>query len=111
MMARNTLKYRRLDARLRAARRREWNRPVLAPLVISAVVVRESEPAPGVSRRAVDGPPRHECLSRRRLLYALPILLGVNIITFLLFFVVNTPDDMARMQLGDRRVTQEAIDK
>ena len=47
----------------------------------------------------------------RRLLYALPILLGVNIITFLLFFVVNTPDDMARMQLGDRRVTQEAIDK
>jgi peptide/nickel transport system permease protein len=47
----------------------------------------------------------------RRLLYALPILLGVNIITFLLFFVVNTPEDMARMQLGDRRVTQEAIDK
>jgi peptide/nickel transport system permease protein len=47
----------------------------------------------------------------RRLLYALPILLGVNIITFVLFFVVNTPDDMARMQLGDRRVTQEAIEK
>jgi peptide/nickel transport system permease protein len=47
----------------------------------------------------------------RRLLYALPILLGVNIITFVLFFVVNTPDDMARMQLGDRRVTQEAVDK
>lgn len=47
----------------------------------------------------------------RRLLYALPILLGVNIITFLLFFVVNTPDDMARMQLGDRHVTQEAVDK
>ena len=47
----------------------------------------------------------------RRLLYALPILLGVNVITFVLFFVVNTPDDMARMQLGDRRVTQEAIDK
>ncbi len=47
----------------------------------------------------------------RRLLYALPILLGVNVITFLLFFVVNTPDDMARMQLGERYVTQEAIDK
>ena len=30
----------------------------------------------------------------RRLLYALPILLGVNIITFLLFFIVNSPDDM-----------------
>ena len=30
----------------------------------------------------------------RRLLYAVPILIGVNIITFALFFVVNTPDDM-----------------
>jgi peptide/nickel transport system permease protein len=46
----------------------------------------------------------------RRLFYALPILIGVNLITFLLFFVVNSPDDMARMQLGDKRVTQEAID-
>ena len=32
----------------------------------------------------------------RRLLYALPILIGVNLLTFTLFFVVNTPDDMAR---------------
>jgi len=47
----------------------------------------------------------------RRTLYAIPILVGVNLITFLLFFVVNTPDDMARMQLGSKRVTQEAIDK
>lgn len=47
----------------------------------------------------------------RRLLYALPILLGVNLITFVLFFVVNTPDDMARMQLGIKRVTPEAIQK
>lgn len=47
----------------------------------------------------------------RRLLYALPILLGVNIITFALFFVVNTPDDMARMQLGTKRVTPEAIER
>jgi peptide/nickel transport system permease protein len=46
----------------------------------------------------------------RRLLYAIPILIGVNLITFVLFFVVNSPDDMARMQLGDKRVTQEAID-
>ena len=35
----------------------------------------------------------------RRLLYAIPILIGVNLITFALFFIVNTPDDMARMQL------------
>ncbi len=45
----------------------------------------------------------------RRILYALPILIGVNIITFVLFFIVNTPDDMARMHLGQKRVTQEAI--
>ena len=45
----------------------------------------------------------------RRLLYAIPILIGVNLITFALFFVVNTPDDMARMQLGVKRVTAEAI--
>tara|TARA_B100001996_G_scaffold3294_1_gene2816 strand:- start:1313 stop:2290 length:978 start_codon:yes stop_codon:yes gene_type:complete len=47
----------------------------------------------------------------RRILYALPILIGVNIITFVLFFVVNTPDDMARMHLGMKRVSQEAIVK
>ncbi len=47
----------------------------------------------------------------RRVLYAIPILIGVNLLTFSLFFVVNSPDDMARMQLGSKRVTQEAIDK
>jgi len=47
----------------------------------------------------------------RRVLYAIPILVGVNLITFLLFFVVNTPDDMARMQLGAKRVTPEAVEK
>jgi len=47
----------------------------------------------------------------RRILYAIPILVGVNLITFALFFVVNTPDDMARMQLGAKRVTPEAIAK
>ncbi|MDT8363393.1 MAG: ABC transporter permease [Nitrosomonas sp.] len=45
----------------------------------------------------------------RRTLYAIPILIGVNLITFVLFFVVNTPDDMARMQLGAKHVTDEAI--
>jgi peptide/nickel transport system permease protein len=47
----------------------------------------------------------------RRVLYAIPILIGVNLITFTLFFVVNSPDDMARLQLGVRRVTPEAIEK
>jgi peptide/nickel transport system permease protein len=47
----------------------------------------------------------------RRILYAIPILIGVNLLTFALFFVVNTPDDMARMQLGIKRVTPDAIAK
>ena len=47
----------------------------------------------------------------RRIIYALPILIGVNIITFVLFFVVNTPDDMARMHLGIKRVSEAAIVK
>lgn len=47
----------------------------------------------------------------RRVLYAVPILLGVNLITFALFFMVNSPDDMARMQLGVKRVTPEAIEQ
>lgn len=46
----------------------------------------------------------------RRALYAIPILIGVNIITFVLFFVVNSPDDMARMFLGQKHVTQEQIE-
>jgi peptide/nickel transport system permease protein len=47
----------------------------------------------------------------RRTLYAIPILIGINLITFALFFLVNSPDDMARMQLGVKRVTPEAIQK
>ena len=45
----------------------------------------------------------------RRFLYSLPLLMGVNILTFILFFVVNSPDDMARMQLGQKHVTTEAV--
>lgn len=47
----------------------------------------------------------------RRLLYAFPVLLGVNILTFLLFFSVNTPDDIARTQLGQKYISQAAIDQ
>ncbi|MCB1869912.1 MAG: ABC transporter permease [Gammaproteobacteria bacterium] len=46
----------------------------------------------------------------RRILYAIPILIGVNVLTFLLFFVLNSPDDMARMNLGQKRVTPEAVE-
>ncbi|GKT11641.1 MAG: peptide/nickel transport system permease protein [Thiomicrorhabdus sp.] len=45
----------------------------------------------------------------RRLLFAVPILIGVNFITFTLFFMVNTPDDMARAQLGAKQTTPEMI--
>ncbi len=47
----------------------------------------------------------------RRALYGIPILIGVNVITFMLFFVVNSPEDMARMHLGMKRVAPEAIQK
>ncbi len=39
LMARNTLKYRRIDAELRAGKRAEWNRPVRWPLVAMAIVL------------------------------------------------------------------------
>ena len=47
----------------------------------------------------------------RRALYAIPILIGVNLITFVLFFIVNSPDDMARMILGEKNITQEDVDR
>ncbi|MFQ5737305.1 MAG: ABC transporter permease, partial [Thermodesulfobacteriota bacterium] len=46
----------------------------------------------------------------RRLLYAIPIIIGVNLLTALLFFYVNTPDDMARKILGEKNVTPQAIE-
>jgi len=45
----------------------------------------------------------------RRCFYGLLVLLGVNLVTFMLFFTVNTPDDMARLNIGGKRVTQEQI--
>ena len=47
----------------------------------------------------------------RRIFYGILVLIGVNFFTFLLFFAVNTPDDMARLAIGGRRVTTEAIEK
>ena len=47
----------------------------------------------------------------RRLGYGLLILIGVNLLTFFLFFTVNTPDDMARLNIGGKRVSQEVIDR
>jgi peptide/nickel transport system permease protein len=47
----------------------------------------------------------------RRLGYGFLVLIGINLLTFLLFFTVNTPDDMARLNIGGKRVSQEQIDK
>ena len=46
----------------------------------------------------------------RRFLYAFPLLIGVNILTFVLFFIINSPNDMARMQLGQKHVTEQSIE-
>jgi len=47
----------------------------------------------------------------RRIIYAFPVLIGVNIIAFSLFFIVNSPDDMARAQLGQKHIKQEAVEQ
>ena len=47
----------------------------------------------------------------RRLLYGVLILFGVNLLTFVLFFAVNTPDDMARLAIGGQRVSAEAVEQ
>jgi peptide/nickel transport system permease protein len=47
----------------------------------------------------------------RRILYGVLILIGVNLFTFVLFFAVNTPDDMARLSIGGQRISQDAIEK
>jgi len=46
----------------------------------------------------------------KRMIYAVPILIGVNLITFMLFFMVNSPEDMARAQLGAKQVTTQMIE-
>lgn len=47
----------------------------------------------------------------RRVLYMLPTLLGVNLLVFGMFFVVNSPDDMARQFLGDKASSPEQIQR
>jgi peptide/nickel transport system permease protein len=44
-------------------------------------------------------------------MYGALILIGVNVFTFVLFFAVNTPDDMARLAIGGQRVSVDAVEK
>lgn len=46
----------------------------------------------------------------RRLLYALLVLAGVNLITFILFFFITTPDRMARTRLGPEATVEQIAD-
>lgn len=46
----------------------------------------------------------------RRVLYGFLILVGVNLLTFVLFFTISTPDDMARLNIGGKYITQQQID-
>ena len=47
----------------------------------------------------------------RRLLYVVPTLLGVNVLVFVLFFMVNTPDDMARQALGEKNMDPLQVER
>ena len=47
----------------------------------------------------------------RRLLYAVPIVVGVVVLTFVLFFQVYKPEVMARRILGEKAAKPEAIAK
>jgi peptide/nickel transport system permease protein len=46
----------------------------------------------------------------RRMLYGILILIGVNLLTFVLFFTVSTPDDMARLNIGGKYISQQQIE-
>jgi len=66
LMANNTLKYKRIDPELRARKRREWNRPVLWPLlaVVAVIVIGL---LPGViTYRRKEHQPMHGRLGRAR---------------------------------------------
>lgn len=45
----------------------------------------------------------------RRILYAIPILVGVCLVTFLLFYVVVTPTQLARRNLSAKNPTKQQI--
>ena len=111
-----TLKYTRVDEAERAQKQRLWNQPVTWPLYAAALFLL-SLLLPG-SHRLSPSPERHGQAHTgitmlayiiRRLFYAIPILIGVNLLTFILFFVVNSPEDMAVSQLGQKYVTPAAI--
>lgn len=47
----------------------------------------------------------------RRVLYFIPTLFSVNLFVFMLFFVVNSPDHIAKQALGEKASTPEMIQR
>ena len=47
----------------------------------------------------------------RRILYFIPTLLSVNLFVFVLFFVVNSPDHIAKQALGEKASTPEMVQR
>lgn len=45
----------------------------------------------------------------RRVLYAIPILIGVSLVTFVLFYATVSPEQMARSKLSSKNPTKEQI--
>jgi len=45
----------------------------------------------------------------RRIFYAIPILVCINILTFILFFVINSPDHVAHSVMGSKHVKSSDI--
>ena len=108
----NTLKYKRIDPDLREQSRVAWNRPITAPLWVGSDGTHFSHDSGDHQHLQTPTPGATAMMTYiiRRCLYAIPVLFGVNILVFLLFFFVNSPDHMARAHLGQKRVTPEQID-
>ena len=45
----------------------------------------------------------------RRVLYAIPILIGVSLLTFILFYVASTPEQIARRNISAKTPSREQI--
>jgi hypothetical protein len=117
------LRYVRIDGAARAQKVVEWNQPKAWPLLLVCSRWRcccGRRGACGCGARMRMRARRRSRWRRgggliayliRRTLYAVLVLIGINFVTFFLFFSVNTPDDMARLQLGGKRVAAEAIER
>ena len=45
----------------------------------------------------------------RRVLYAIPILIGVSLLTFMLFYLTTSPENLARRNISSKNPTQAQI--